>query len=195
MVGPRKNNLLKVVQCILYKLKQSFQRHTMRKKSRWLLYPKSVFTNFQKQSVREIFLWYLKYNLRFNCLRVFSVFLGKMKAHFSSSRFRFMFLMFLCQKWAYLCQHTKRWTFSLSQMNNVELARTLSWRENVLLENEKRTINLFTSSLALLLTCQLVNLISCQLFGRKFNIESALFVHQSPSLPQKIDSREGLFRC
>ena len=86
-------------------------------------------------------------------------------------------------------------TFSLSQMNNVELARTLSWRENVLLENEKRTINLFTSSLALLLTCQLVNLISCQLFGRKFNIESALFVHQSPSLPQKIDSREGLFRC
>ena len=60
--------------------------------------------------------------------------------------------------------------------------------------NEKRTINLFTSSLALLLTCQLVNLISCQLFGRKFNIMSALFVHQSPSLPQKIDSREGLFR-
>ncbi len=85
-------------------------------------------------------------------------------------------------------------TFSLSQMNNVGLARTLSWRENVLLENEKRTINLFTSSLALLLTCQLVNLISCQLFGRKFNIMSALFVHQSPSLPQKIDSREGLFR-
>ena len=134
MVRSRKNNLLKVVQCILYKLKQSFQRHTMRKKSRWLLYPKSAITNFQKQSVREIFLLYLKYNLRFNCLRVFSVFLGKMKAYFSSSRFRFMFLMFLCQKWAYLCQHTKRWTFSLSQMNNVELARTLSWRENALFE-------------------------------------------------------------
>ena len=24
---------------------------------------------------------------------------------------------------------------------------------------------------------------------------SALFAHQSPALPQKIDSREGLFRC
>ena len=32
-----------------------------------------------------------------------------------------------------------RRTFSLSQMNNVELARTLSWRENALLRNEKRT--------------------------------------------------------
>ena len=53
--------------------------------------------------------------------------------------------------------------------------------------------NLFTSSLALLLTCQPVNLISCQLFGREFNIMSALFVHQSLSLPQKIDSLEGLY--
>ena len=30
-------------------------------------------------------------------------------------------------------------TFSLSQMNNVELARTLSWRENALLEERKTT--------------------------------------------------------
>ena len=30
-------------------------------------------------------------------------------------------------------------TFSLSQMNNVELARTLSWRENALFEERKRT--------------------------------------------------------
>jgi len=29
-------------------------------------------------------------------------------------------------------------TFSLSQMNNVELARTLSWRENALFEERKR---------------------------------------------------------
>ena len=140
MVRSRKRNLLKGFQCIIYKLKATFQWHIMRKKSRWLLYPKSAITNFQKQSVRELFLWYLKYNQRINYLRVFSVSFGKMKAYFSSNRFRFLFLMFLCQKWTYLCQHTKRWTFSLSQMNNVELARTLSWRENALLENERRTI-------------------------------------------------------
>ena len=33
-------------------------------------------------------------------------------------------------------------TFSLSQMNNVELARTLSWRENALFEERKRTFSL-----------------------------------------------------
>ena len=33
----------------------------------------------------------------------------------------------------------------------------------------------------------------CLVFGNKFNIMSALFVNQSPILPQKIDSREGLF--
>ena len=31
----------------------------------------------------------------------------------------------------------------------------------------------------------------CLVFGIKFNIKSALFLHQSPTLPQKIDSREG----
>jgi len=33
----------------------------------------------------------------------------------------------------------------------------------------------------------------CLVFSKKFNIISALFVHQSLTLPQKIDSREGLF--
>ena len=33
----------------------------------------------------------------------------------------------------------------------------------------------------------------CLVFSKKFNIMSALFVHQTPTLPQKIDSREGLF--
>ena len=33
----------------------------------------------------------------------------------------------------------------------------------------------------------------CLVFGNKFNIMTALFVHQSPTLPQKIDSRGGLF--
>ena len=35
----------------------------------------------------------------------------------------------------------------------------------------------------------------CQLFSKKFNTMSALFIHQLLTLPQKIDSREGLFRC
>ena|GEM_PF-2229580 len=33
----------------------------------------------------------------------------------------------------------------------------------------------------------------CLVFGEDFNILSALFVHQSPTLPQIIDSRGGLF--
>jgi len=35
----------------------------------------------------------------------------------------------------------------------------------------------------------------CLIFSREFNILSALFVHQSFTLPQKIDSREGWFWC
>ena len=35
----------------------------------------------------------------------------------------------------------------------------------------------------------------CLFFSVKFNIKSAFFPHQLPTLPQKIDSREGLFRC
>ena len=35
----------------------------------------------------------------------------------------------------------------------------------------------------------------CLVFGTKFNILSALFVRQSFTLPQKNDSREGLFWC
>jgi len=33
----------------------------------------------------------------------------------------------------------------------------------------------------------------CIVFGQKFNIMSALSAQQSLTLPQKIDSREGLF--
>ena len=50
-----------------------------------------------------------------------------------------------------------------------------------------------TCPLVFLLTCQLTTL--CQLFCKKFNIMSTLFTNQSPTLPQKIDSREGLFWC
>ena len=35
----------------------------------------------------------------------------------------------------------------------------------------------------------------CLVFSKKFNIMSTLFVHQSPTLPQKIDSHEGWFWC
>jgi|GEM_PF-179783 len=37
--------------------------------------------------------------------------------------------------------------------------------------------------------------LKCHDFSVDFNIMSALFAHQSLILPQKIDSREGLFRC
>ena len=33
----------------------------------------------------------------------------------------------------------------------------------------------------------------CPLFSDVFNTKSAIFIHQSLTLPQKIDSREGLF--
>ena len=35
----------------------------------------------------------------------------------------------------------------------------------------------------------------CPIFGKKFNLITALFVHQSPTLAQKIDSREDWFWC
>ena len=49
--------------------------------------PTSPITNFQKQSAREIVLWYLKYYQRVNYLRVLSISFGKMKADFSNTRF------------------------------------------------------------------------------------------------------------
>ena len=60
-------------------------------------------------------------------------------------------------------------------------------------KHERRTINSFTYPLAFLLTCQPVSLEYCQFFSVIFNIMTALFVHQSFTLLQKIDSREGLF--
>ena len=60
-------------------------------------------------------------------------------------------------------------------------------------KHERRTINSFTYPLAFLLTCQPVNPKLCQLFSVNFNIMTALFVHQSFTLLQKIDSRGGLF--
>ena len=60
-------------------------------------------------------------------------------------------------------------------------------------KHERRTINSFTYPLAFLLTCQSVSLKHCQFFSVNFNSMTALFVHQSFTLPQKIDSREGLF--
>ena len=40
-------------------------------------------------------------------------------------------------KLLYMAKRTIYRTFSLSQMNNVELARTLSWRENALFKERK----------------------------------------------------------
>ena len=44
-------------------------------------------------------------------------------------------------------------------------------------------------------TCVHAMLSFCPVFGRKFNTKRALFLHQSPTSPQKIDSREGWFWC
>ena len=70
-------------------------------------------------------------------------------------------------------------------------------------------VNRLTGQLVNRLTGQLVNWLPGQLvsqstrqlvnrrnlFSKKFNTKSTLFVRQPPTLPQKIDSREGLFRC
>ena len=42
-------------------------------------------------------------------------------------------------------------------------------------------------------TCQPINF--CKIFSKKFNTKSGLFIHRLPTLPQKNDSREGLFWC
>ena len=79
-------------------------------------------------------------------------------------------------------------------MNNVKLVRTLSWRENALFEEREKNNQLVHLSACLLInlsTRQLATI--CLLFSKKFNIMSTLFIHQSRNLPQKIDSREGLF--
>ena len=47
--------------------------------------------------------------------------------------------------------------------------------------------------LAILLVNSLA--LKCHHFSANFNIVSALFIHQLLCLPQKNDSREGLFRC
>ena len=60
-------------------------------------------------------------------------------------------------------------------------------------QHARQLVNLSTRQLVNLSTRQLVNLKPCQLFSKKFNIKSALFLHQPRTLPQKIDSREGLF--
>ena len=49
--------------------------------------------------------------------------------------------------------------------------------------------------LAVAHSCGFTESLFCLVFSKKFNIISALFVHQSLTLPQKIDSREGLFWC
>ena len=42
-------------------------------------------------------------------------------------------------------------------------------------------------------SCGFTASLLCLVFSKKLNIISALFVHQSLTLPQKTDSREGLF--
>ena len=76
------------------------------------------------------------------------------------------------------------WTTSLA---NSQTCEPINFSQSPQLINSR------TNTLVSSLTCQLVNLKQRQLFSKKFNIKSALFVHQPRTLPQKIDSREGLF--
>ena len=56
-------------------------------------------------------------------------------------------------------------------------------------------VTLSTRHLVTLSTRHLVGSYLCPLFSVNFNIRAALFVHQLPTLSQKIDSRGGLFWC
>ena len=78
------------------------------------------------------------------------------------------------------------WTTSLVYSQTCE---PINFSQSPQLTNSRS--NTLVSSL----TCQLVILKQCQLFSKKFNIKRALFVHQPRTLPQKNDSREGLFGC
>ena len=55
--------------------------------------------------------------------------------------------------------------------------------------------SLLTQMLVRVSIRQIVRLGFCPLFGAKFNAMSAVFAHQSLTLPQIIDSRRGLFGC
>ena len=55
-------------------------------------------------------------------------------------------------------------------------------------------VNIRAFRLRFLSACTRLNLL-CLVFGKNFNIMSALFVHQPFTLPQKIDSREGCCWC
>ena len=85
----------------------------------------------------------------------------------------------------FMSKHERR-TFSLSQINNAELARTLSWRENALFEEREKNYQLVHLSTCLLTNLSTRQLVSfCLLFSKKFNIMSAHFIHQSPPCRKK----------
>ena len=139
--------------------------------------------------------------LKVTCRRSFSAFSTSWKrlsvAH-NEEKYRALLHVSFCSyvNLDIFVSRLERLTFSLSQTNNVELARTLSWRENALFEEREKNnqlVRLFTCLLTNLSTRQLTSF--CQLFSGKFNIISTLSGHQSPTLPQKNDSREGLFWC
>ena len=56
-------------------------------------------------------------------------------------------------------------------------------------------VTLSICQLVTLSTRPLVGSYLCPLFSMNFNIMAALFIHQPPTLSQKIDSRGGLFWC
>ena len=89
---------------------------------------------------------------------------------------------------------------SINRKPLVDATLFLIFQDAVLVAREQRALQLLALVVASLhafravahsrvLAVRLV----CKIFGRKFNIMSALSAQYSLTLPQKIDSREGLF--
>ena len=112
---------------------------------------------------------------------------------------------FVCGKtWLYL----KKWSGGSYSMRSPQAENRLSmadyfWVSMMLFSLSMSSIPCNRSrwpSQAYMFPCRCHACISgtfafCLVFGKKFNILGAISVHQPPTLPQKIDSREGWFWC
>ena len=173
---------MKAFQCMLYRLKTSLQWHIMRKKSRLLLYVSYVLMSeraylCQKHDKTP-------HHVRSTRQR-FDV--SRNRPHLSVTRHVYtsknnLLKAFQCT--LYRLKTSFRWHI-MSKKSRLLLyvSYVLMSEWAYLCQNTiRRTINSFT--------CQPVNF--CKLFSKNFNTKSGLSIHQLPTLPQKIDSREGL---
>jgi len=89
---------------------------------------------------------------------------------------------------------------SINRKPLVDATLFLIFQDAVLVAREQRALQLLALVVASLHAFRavahsrvLAAHLFCMVFGQKFNIMSALSAQQSLTLPQKIDSREGLF--